>query len=576
MKERFKKHLLTHETGKTEWIVFAVWLILVCVIRHFHEPWFDESQAWQIARFASVKELLLEVEHYEGHPPLWHLILMPFAKAELPYQLTIFIINTVFNGAALFLLLFCSPMPRWLRCYLPFNYFIFYMHGVHTRPYSMMMLAMFLAAMTYKERDEKPGRYVLSLIFLCFTTVYGVMFACGLCLVWTWGILSEYRIKKHFAGLRDRRVWWLSLILIVGVSIYLCTSPAEDITYGGGDMTFTKGLKRLYYLSLILFDCTFGAFSQADESVEIEGARVLSSVIGLVMWAVLIPLLKKNGKLLTCLVPYLIGSLFCTFYYFNVHHLEIFQLLFIFVLWIMFDKGIELPELYGAVRAKLDSRLTILLLKGAALVVLCAPIVYSGVSSYLEIRYRYGPAEMVEFIKEHHLEERKILVIWDITQESGEKKEGLDAIIRDETLPPKNYPNIESQRTTLTGDPSTVYAHFDRDANFFSYFNVGESQRKWMIWRDQSPGEVQQTFEEWQKIGLPDFIFGSLPIQEAFPEEMLDGVTYYWVDDVHRGTIWKMNYTEGVDHVYIRGDLLDEYPEFEVKTYATILTEPIK
>jgi len=47
---------------------------------YFHEPWFDEVQAWMIARCATIKELLTVIPHYEGHPPLWHMILMPIVE----------------------------------------------------------------------------------------------------------------------------------------------------------------------------------------------------------------------------------------------------------------------------------------------------------------------------------------------------------------------------------------------------------------------------------------------------------------------------------------------------------------
>ena len=115
MKERIKHFLTDRRAGRAEWVVLAVWVLLVCLVRHFHEPWFDETQAWQIARFASLKEILTEVEHYEGHPPLWHLVLLPFARAELPYKITIFCIGMVFSGASVWLLLFRSPFPRILR-----------------------------------------------------------------------------------------------------------------------------------------------------------------------------------------------------------------------------------------------------------------------------------------------------------------------------------------------------------------------------------------------------------------------------------------------------------------------------
>ena len=60
-------------------IVYAVGHLLMGLV---HEPWYDEAVAWQIARSASVKDILFEIPHYEGHPPLWHLILAPQAAEQ--------------------------------------------------------------------------------------------------------------------------------------------------------------------------------------------------------------------------------------------------------------------------------------------------------------------------------------------------------------------------------------------------------------------------------------------------------------------------------------------------------------
>ena len=65
--------------------VVILYCVLHFVIGHYHEPWFDEAQAWQIAKCASIKEILFKIPHYEGHPPLWHLILAIPAKLGVPY-----------------------------------------------------------------------------------------------------------------------------------------------------------------------------------------------------------------------------------------------------------------------------------------------------------------------------------------------------------------------------------------------------------------------------------------------------------------------------------------------------------
>ena len=60
---------------KLEYITLFLFVLTYCIITVFHEPWFDEAQAWQIAKCASLKEIFFEIPHYEGHPPLWWLLL---------------------------------------------------------------------------------------------------------------------------------------------------------------------------------------------------------------------------------------------------------------------------------------------------------------------------------------------------------------------------------------------------------------------------------------------------------------------------------------------------------------------
>ena len=40
----------------TEWLIFATYAILLIVISCFHEPWYDEAEAWQMARGASIHD----------------------------------------------------------------------------------------------------------------------------------------------------------------------------------------------------------------------------------------------------------------------------------------------------------------------------------------------------------------------------------------------------------------------------------------------------------------------------------------------------------------------------------------
>ena len=60
--------------SRASMIVGVLMFVFMSVLAYWgsgiHEPWFDEAQAWVIARDNSLKDILFFIPHYEGHPPL--------------------------------------------------------------------------------------------------------------------------------------------------------------------------------------------------------------------------------------------------------------------------------------------------------------------------------------------------------------------------------------------------------------------------------------------------------------------------------------------------------------------------
>ena len=54
-------------------------LVLAFGLAH-HEMWRDELQAWLLARDSAGPADLFANLKYEGHPALWHLLLMPLTR----------------------------------------------------------------------------------------------------------------------------------------------------------------------------------------------------------------------------------------------------------------------------------------------------------------------------------------------------------------------------------------------------------------------------------------------------------------------------------------------------------------
>ena len=114
------------ENKRIEWLVLGLFVILYFLLSFFHEPMYDEAQAWMIARDASWRELIFQIPHYEGHPPFWHLFLAIFAKSGVSIDVGLRIVGGFFSISTVALLLFKSPFPKTIKCLLPFTYYIFF------------------------------------------------------------------------------------------------------------------------------------------------------------------------------------------------------------------------------------------------------------------------------------------------------------------------------------------------------------------------------------------------------------------------------------------------------------------
>jgi hypothetical protein len=112
--------------------VFGLYAGLLAAGIHQHEPWFDEAQAWLLARDSRLLDLINIHLRYEGSPGLWHLILSPVAQSGFPYA-SLNRIGALFAmfGVANFLLY--APFPLFIRILFPFSYFMLYQYAIVAR-----------------------------------------------------------------------------------------------------------------------------------------------------------------------------------------------------------------------------------------------------------------------------------------------------------------------------------------------------------------------------------------------------------------------------------------------------------
>lgn len=558
MKDNIKKSLTATKSGLPEVIVLLVYIIGTSVISYFHEPWFDEAQAWQIARSASIKDILFTIPHYEGHPQLWYFLLMPFARTGAPYELSLSFVNILFCSLAVFLLLFKSPFPRIVKCYIPFTYFFFYQYAVISRPYSVMMLAFALMAITYVKRNEKPLLYVLSLALLCLTQAFGIVIAGGLCIVWVGEIFIKYYRSERFADIfKCKSMYCLLGLAVLAVALILCIVPAKDVYYKGMDDKFS--LRSILEILVIPPDSLFTSYHDEYIKKTVVGLT-MTAIIGAVLWFIMIAFAKANKKLATFVVPLMMFLIFGLAVYLSNHHIGICTMFLVFIAWITIaDNGrLEIPPLFLKLKKSISSKA---IQKAAVFIVLfisIIPLAWTVHSSIADIKYYYFLNPIADFIKDNKLENRKILVSWGVryTPDKSFNIREHDYSELDDTPYRHDY-------TYLSGTAASTLPYFDK--NIYMNFNVDDPDIMYMQYRQDS--DVQKVFKEWHDLGLPDVIVGSCTLSKIYSEEELKDVNYVCVADIVSRNIWKMTVGEPADNkIYIREDLLSEYPDLhEIK-----------
>lgn len=564
------KDIILRLNGKVEsvrgrWLEIAVFFlygILHLVMAIFHEPWYDEAVAWQIARCVSVKNILLEVPHYEGHPPLWHLILVPFAKLGAPYELSLTLVSLVFTLLVVWLILFRSPFPRLLRLLLPFTYFVFYQYGVISRPYCMMMLAFLLLACLYKNRNRKPWLYVLCLAFLCLTSAYCILIAGMMAFLWLIEIVrtpymeqekdKKTNLRVKISGIcRDSRIWCLLALLVFACVLALDILPSSDALAVNIFRMFTAKQNSiwlcLFYTWFVMpADAIYTNTYGSDQFLKYYSFQVSDMILPVVITGILFWLIfnwgRKKGTFWQYMLPHLVYGLFFASVYGTVHHTGIETILILYWFWITLDADTQAPEgKMNLSKEKADRNEKYLELETVLLVAASmGMLLYWSVSvCMLDIKkeYSYG-REVAGFIKEKHLDQYKIMIPWRVVsekEEDGEKK--------------RVYIDTNDQGTI-----DQIAPYFDR--NIIYNAGDGEDSAAYSSHHMTSEEENEENRRRWAAQGAPDVLIGTADLEWVFGDSVSirDYVPVYY-HPLYQA--WKNGKKIYYVVIYVREDLFE-------------------
>lgn len=155
----------------------------------------DESHAWTVAKYTNIFQLI-ELMNVEGHFLVWYIVLMPFAKLNAPYPITMYILNWLFCFIALVLVWKKAPFNIPLKMFITFSAPFFSMYNYHARCYSAGIMFLFLAMCFYKQRLKHPYLYLLALVLAANTSLQACVGAGILGLFFLYDVLKNRREKK--------------------------------------------------------------------------------------------------------------------------------------------------------------------------------------------------------------------------------------------------------------------------------------------------------------------------------------------------------------------------------------------
>lgn len=467
-------------SDKLLFAAFIFYNLIVIVLSFFHEPWFDEAQAWQIARTASVYDIFFTIPHYEGHPPLWHLLLLPFAKLGAPYEFSLSLVNIVFMVITVWLLMFKSSMPKILKLTVPFTYFLCYQYAIVCRPYSIMLLGFVLCGIFYNSKNEKPMPMVLSLMLLCASSAYGLAYAFFICIAW----LTELWNKQNFIGfvksvVTSKAFKWLLLLAVFAVCILLLIIPGENSPLHSEALAL-EDIKQyinnlLYTVFLLPYDSTIGSITVGDINIFsinfLNPKYIPYAIISIGIYALLFAYTKKSKKL-PLLIPIVFMPFIFAAVFFWSHHTGIFIMYLIFLSCICSDQNPSQTE---------GNDTAVILFNCCWYLIVIIQIIWTAMSYGLEFRYSYCCGrELGEYINSNDLTDAYIMPSGDLTS--------------------KYYDFDLSAYATI------VLPYMDE--NIFPTFRSGNEQDAFFPHAKKDVEEISQIIETIKALGPPDYIIG--------------------------------------------------------------------
>lgn len=227
----------TSSIGEAAWFapaLTAVYALVLSFALLHHEMWRDEMQAWLLARDSADVVALFHNLKYEGHPGLWHLLLMPVTRlTNSPVGMQL--LHLTIATATIFVVAKYAPFSMLQRSLFAFGYFPLYEYGVKSRNYALGLLCVVVTCVLLRQRWRHPLWLALILGLMSHTSAH----ACIIAISVTFGLAVDYRLNRRALAADDavdvRRIYAGFAVVSIGIllSVLQMSPPVDSGLYAG-------------------------------------------------------------------------------------------------------------------------------------------------------------------------------------------------------------------------------------------------------------------------------------------------------------------------------------------------------
>ena len=372
-------------------VTFLYAVVTLIAVLH-HEIWADEAQVWQLCKHLSLFELINHL-HNEGHPSLFYLIVMPFAKltSNIIYMQ---LICWGFMCFAVFLLFYCSPFRTFTKFSIILSAGFLYFLPVMARSYAILPFLVFLAAFLYSKSRQHPVLYavILALIANTHAIMAGFVFILFCCFLYDNIYLNKKENKSFKAFIIP------SVIIFIGLSALVLqlhdTTSSNQFIHINTDNILSSSVKVFSFFFINAYNKMITVHNRLF--LPLIDIPVILSLISLYV-ACFFYLFKNSKRAFIIAFTGIMFQFAIYIFAYNSHTYvtRIFSahIILIFALWILLQgKSFDTQN-------KLYSEKLINILLSIFFILTS----YNGINYYImEIKYNYtGAKEAAEFIKQN-------------------------------------------------------------------------------------------------------------------------------------------------------------------------------